>query len=50
MKEEKNMAKETLNTTALAQFFFGPGRRQAGAIRAARLGFQGMTATAPSTP
>ena len=49
VKKEKNASKEALDATSFAKFFFGPGWRQAGTIRAARLGFQAMTATAPST-
>ncbi len=32
MKEEKNAAKEAFDGTTLAQFLFGPGGRQAGAL------------------
>ena len=32
MKEEKDAAKEAFDGTAFAQFLFGSGRRQAGAI------------------
>src|SRR5258708_4061286 len=32
MKEEENVSKEALDTAALAQCFFGPGRRQTGAV------------------
>src|SRR5438093_2178 len=32
MKEEKDAAKEAFDATALAQFLFGPGGRQAGAV------------------
>jgi hypothetical protein len=32
MKEKKNPSKEALDATTLAEFFSGPGRRQAGAI------------------
>src|SRR5260370_19979637 len=32
VKEEKHAAKEAFNGTAFAQFFFGPGGRQTGAI------------------
>src|SRR6266849_6106243 len=32
VQEEKNATKEALNGTAFAQFFFGPGGRQTGAV------------------
>ena len=32
VKEEENPAKEAFNATAFAQFLFGPGGRQTGAI------------------
>jgi hypothetical protein len=32
MKEEKDPAKEAFDATALAQFLFGPGGRQARAV------------------
>ena len=32
MKEEENATKEAFNGTAFAQFLFGPGRWQTGAI------------------
>ena len=32
MKEEKDPAKEAFDAPALAQFLFGPGGRQAGAV------------------
>src|SRR5713226_8730142 len=32
MREEENASEEALDTAALAQFFFGPGRRQTGAV------------------
>jgi len=32
MKEEKNASKEALDATAFPEFFFGPGRRETGAI------------------
>lgn len=47
-KEEEDAVKEAFDGGVLAQFFLGPGRWQAGAVRAARLGLQGTTAIAPS--
>jgi hypothetical protein len=45
VKKEEDAAKEALDGTALAEFFFGPvGGKQERFLW--RLGFQGMTATA----
>jgi hypothetical protein len=46
VKKEKHASKEALDAAPLAQFLFCPSGRQAGTVRTARLGFQGMTAIA----
>ncbi len=38
MKEQKDAAKEAFNSATLAQFLFGPGGRQAGAVLLASAG------------